>query len=369
MPELVILCEYATLNGGERSMLSTLDGVCAAGYTAVVMAPSNGPLADVLDARGIERVAFECRASDGIRIPQGRLRETLAAILRHRCPALLHANSLAMGRLSGPVASGLALPSLSHLRDIVGLSAQAVADLNCHRRLIAVSHATRAFHIAGGLDPEKTHVVYNGVDLEAFCPRSPNGYLHQELGLPPQTQLVGTIGQIGLRKGQDVLIDAAVQIADRAPNVHYLIVGERHSQKDESRRFERDLHGRLDARVHFLGVRGDVCRLLNELTLLVHPARQEPLGRVLLEAAASGVPIVATDVGGTSEIFSRDPGIARLVPPHATDVLADAIFELISDSTLRGRMATTVRRRAEEQFDVRRSIESLLRHYDAATDG
>ena len=57
---------------------------------------------------------------------------------RHR-PALLHANSLAMGRLSGPVAAELALPSLSHLRDIVTLSRQAIADLNCHTRLLAVS--------------------------------------------------------------------------------------------------------------------------------------------------------------------------------------------------------------------------------------
>ena len=87
------------------------------------MAPPQGPLADALAAAGIELLPFACRTTEGDRLPQSRLREEMSAILRRRRPALLHANSLAMGRLSGPVAAHLGLPSLSHLRDIVGLSA------------------------------------------------------------------------------------------------------------------------------------------------------------------------------------------------------------------------------------------------------
>ena len=142
--EIFLLCEYPTLNGGERSMLATLDGLRAAGFAPAVMAPPDGPLADALGGRGVETLPFQCRAADGTRLPQGRLREELAEVLRRRRPALLHANSLAMGRLSGPVAAELQLPSIAHLRDIVKLSAQAVADLNCHARLLAVSQATRS---------------------------------------------------------------------------------------------------------------------------------------------------------------------------------------------------------------------------------
>ena len=91
----------------------------------------------------------------------------------------------------------------------------------------------------------------------SFARERRRGYLHRELGLPPESLLVGTIGQIGLRKGHDVLLRAAAAIAGRLPNVHYLIVGQRHSEKDESRQFERDLHeassGPLAGRVHFLG--------------------------------------------------------------------------------------------------------------------
>ncbi len=206
MPEILILCEYPTLNGGERSMLATLDGVRAAGFAPAVIAPPDGPLAEALATRGIELIPFQCRAADGTRVAQDRLREQLAEIVLRRRPALLHANSLAMGRLSGPVAADCGVPSVAHLRDIIRLSAQAVADLNRNRRLLAVSMATREFHVAHGLDAEKTHVLYNGVDLDQFRPRSPTGYLHRELGLPADAQLIATIGQIGLRKGQDVLL-------------------------------------------------------------------------------------------------------------------------------------------------------------------
>jgi glycosyltransferase involved in cell wall biosynthesis len=369
MPEIVLLCEYPTLNGGERSMLATLDGVRAAGFTPVAMAPPEGPLADAFAAAGVELLPFACRGPDGSRRPQSGLREELSASLRRRRPALLHANSLAMGRLSGQVVVELGLASLAHLRDIIKLSAQAAADLNCHRRLLAVSEATRAFHIAGGLAAERVQVLYNGVDLAEFCPRSPTGYLHRELGLPSETPLVGAIGQISLRKGQDVLLHAAQHIAERTPTVHYVIVGGRHSEKDESRQFERDLHdalcGPLGPRVHFVGVRNDVSRLLSELTLLAHPARQEPLGRVLLEAAAAGVAIVATDVGGTREIFPSEASAARLAPPSYDRALGNAIVELLGDAALRRRLAVAARRRAEERFDIRRSVHELVRHYKA----
>jgi glycosyltransferase involved in cell wall biosynthesis len=379
MPEISLLCEYPTLNGGERSMLATLDGLRRAGFSPTVLAPPEGPLGDALAGRNVETIPFSCRAADGSRIAQSRLREQLADVLRRRRPAVLHANSLSMGRLSGPVAAELQLPSLAHLRDIVKLSRQAATDLNCHCRLLAVSHAVHDFHLAGGLAAERLHVLYNGVDLDEFRPRwlAAGG---QELvasdtsphpsPLPKgEGTLVGVVGQIGLRKGQDVLLRAAALLGDRFPNVHYLIVGERNSDKDESRRFERDLlefsQDALPGRVHFLGRRDDVARLLPELTLLVHPARQEPLGRVLLEAAAAGLAVVATDVGGTREIFPPEANSARLVPPDNAAALAAAISDLLADAALRIRLGHAARRRAEEQFDIRKTVGELVRHYEA----
>ncbi|HUT13833.1 MAG TPA: glycosyltransferase family 4 protein [Thermoguttaceae bacterium] len=366
MPNLLLLCEYPTLSGGERSMLATLDGVRRGGFEPAVIGPGRGALAEALQGRGVEVVPFES-FSVRPRPSLDRMREELARVLRRRRADLLHANSLSMGRLSGPVAAELGVPSLAHLRDIVRLSRQAAADLNCHTRLLAVSGATRDYHVAGGLDGGKLHVLYNGVDLEAFRPRPATGFLHRELGLAADAQLVGTIGQIALRKGQDVLARAAARLVHESARLHFVVVGERYSGKAESRRFEADLQaaarGPLAGRFHFLGFRDDVDRLLNELTLLVHPARQEPLGRVLLEAAASGVAVIATDIGGTREIFPPDSRSARLVEPDDADGLAAAILELSADGSQRRQLAAAARRRAEEAFDLSGAAERLVGHY------
>ncbi len=402
MPTILLLCEYPTLCGGERSMLSTIDGVRAAGFRVMAAAPPAGPLAEALTRLQVEPIAFSTFGPDGERLPQAALRADLDRLLRRCRPDVLHANSLSMGRLSGPVAAEAGVPSLAHLRDIVRLSGQAIADLNRHRRLLAVSHAVREYHAAAGrsvgpktgtgsrsacltpnantgcrvpvplfgqaLRAAKIHVVYNGVDLARFRPRPPTGCLHAELGLPPAARLVGTIGQICLRKGQDVFVEAAAALATRFPDVHYLIVGTRNSQKRESIEFEAGLRraaqeGPLAGRLHLLGERDDVRRLLCELTLLVHAARQEPFGRVLLEAAASGIAVAATAVGGTAELFPPQSTAAVLVDPNHPAALAEAMSGLLNDAPRRSALAQAARARAEAAFGLDRAVASLLAHY------
>ncbi len=385
MPQLLIICEHPTLLGGERSMLAVVGAVADAGFSVAIMAPPEGPLAEVCALRGLKLVPLLSRDFSGKTLPQSNRREYIAAQLAHLRPDLVHANSLAMTRLLGPVAKELGLASIGHLRDIIKLSRRGVDDLACCTRLLAVSRATRDYHVAAGLPAEKTHVLYNGVDLYEFMPRGSGGELHCELHLPPEAVLVGAVGQLGLRKGQDTLLVAASLLAAELPQVHYVLVGRRWSDKEESIRFEADLHhaarriagGRV-GNVHFLGVRDDVPRILNELTILVHSPRQEPLGRVLLEAAASGLPIVATDVGGTREIFpfesdAVEPHVdlhaatetALLVPPHEPDALAAMIASLVRDQELRARLGRAARRRAEEAFDARTAAKNLIEHYRA----
>ena len=354
-------------------MLSTLGGVQAAGFRLVVAAPPAGPLAEALAAKGVEQIPFSTAEPGGGRRPRNVLRNDLDRLLRRCRPDVLHANSLSMGRLSGPVSAAAGVPSMAHLRDIVRLSRQAIDDLNRNGRLLAVSHAVRRHHLAAGLDAAKTHVVYNGVDLAQFRPRPPTGYLHRELALPPDARLVGAIGQICLRKGQDVLVQAAAELAGRFPNVHYLIIGRRHSQKQESVDFEASLHnaaqrGPLAGRLHLVGERDDVDHVLNELAFLVHPARQEPLGRVLLEAAAAGVPIMATAVGGTHEIFPPHRHTARLVTHDHATALAEAMPELLDDDPKCRALAQAARARAESAFGLDRAVAGIVAQYADVAD-
>lgn len=365
---IVWLFEYPTLNGGERSLLATLPALRRADIEPVALAPAAGPLAAELARRGIEQAAFDVFAA-GKRRSRDELRNLLAERLASLAPALLHANSLSMGRLSGPVADALGMPSIAHLRDILRLNKAAIGDLNCHTRLLAVSQATRDVHLRQGIDARRTEVCYNGVDLEQFRPRPPSGWLHRQLNLPADAILIGSIGQIILRKGQDVLLRAAARLRARAAGPHWLVVGARHSQKTETVEYEATLRAYvreqgLNKRVHFLGTLNQVEQMLPELTLLVHAARQEPLGRVLLEAAATGVPCVATNVGGTQEIFPTSCH-ARLVSPNDEAALATAVEALLESPQDRQNMARLARRHMEHLFDAEAAGRRQIEHYHA----
>jgi glycosyltransferase involved in cell wall biosynthesis len=375
MPRLLIVCEYPTLLGGERSMLATLPAVIAAGFDAQVAAPvlaANapvpGPLAEALYQCRITQLPWVTHDAVGKRLPLDQLRAKLSQIVRESRPDLVHANSLSASRIAGPVTAALDVRSIGHLRDIVNVSQQVIDDLNGHNRLLAVSNATRDHHVAQGLDASKCRVIHNGVDLTAFQPRPLTGYLHQQLRLPPEARLIATIGQVGIRKGTDVVIGAARHVVQADSSVHWLVVGERTSNKSESRTFESELRTAamnppLVGRVHLLGTRNDVSRMMPECAMLVHAARQEPLGRVLLEAAACGLPVVATDVGGTRQIFPTEQDGAVLVPVDDAAAMAAAIFSLLSNEERLRNLGAAGRRRAELAFDIRQTAPLLVKHY------
>lgn len=350
-------------------MLCLLPLLQAAGCRLRAAAPGEGALADALLRQGVKVLPITLHDAAGTRLPLEHCRSELADLLRQSRPGLLHANSLSMARLSGPVAADLGLPSVGHIRDIVGLSRRAVEDVNRHAALLAVSHAARDFHIAQGVDAQRVSVLYNGVDLELFRPRAATGFLHRELNLPPETQLLATIGQIGPRKGLDLLLLAMQRVVGHWPEAHLLMIGERLSGKHEGREFESALHSMaretsLAGRIHFLGWRTDIPTVLPELELLVHPARQEPLGRVLLEAAACGCCVVATQVGGTVEIFAGTQRGVTLVASDNPQAMADAILGFRNLD--RVKLQRGNRLRIEQRFGQDVASRGLMSHWNRA---
>lgn len=349
-------------------MLATLPTVEAAGFEVFVAAPPTGPLAREIGHVPAEHVPWQTHDAAGIRLPLAVLRAELQRIIDRLQPAIVHANSLSTSRIAGPVVRELGIHSIGHLRDIIRLNTQTIDDINQHDCIIAVSAATRDFHVAQGLDAAKSRVLYNGVDLTRFQPRPGTGYLHRELNVTSDARFIATIGQLGLRKAVDVALSAAEQVAHQLHNVHWLIVGQRTSNKAESLEYERTLHERaaqppLLGRVHFLGQRNNIAQLLPECTALVHAARQEPLGRILLESAACGLPVIASDVGGTPEIFPAGSDSALLVPPNDADAVAAATVRVLNDENLRQRLGTKARCRAEVAFSIQKSAQRLLETY------
>jgi len=360
---VLLAFEFATLNGGERSMQAVLPHFVGTEFEVVALAPATGPLAAALQAVGVPLVPFDVRDGGGQRRPVDQIHEDLHTAIRHVRPDLLHGNSLSMGRLTGTVAAESAAVCTAHLRDIVRLSGTAVGQLNANRALVAVSSAVRDFHAAQGVDHSRLHVIYNGIDGRNVPPRSGTGSLRAELRLPPDAFLVATIGQICLRKGQDVFARGVALAARQMPTAHFLLVGERYSTKPESIAYDESIEGELLAaglsdRFHRLGYRTDVDRLLAEIDLVVHSARQEPFGRGLLEAAVAGCPIIATAVGGTEEMLA-DEQSALLVPVDAPEVLASAMVRLYDDAALRDRLANAAKQRVTLLFPIEKAARGL----------
>ncbi len=339
---IALLFEYGSIHGGENSLLATIAPLRETGWEFIAFAPPTGRLSDRLREIGMECFPFALRSDDGQRMPREHALVTLTELVQASGATHLHANSLSMGRLTGALAERISIPTTAHLRDIIKLSRAAITDLNRNQRLIAVSEATRTFHVAHGLDADRTVVVYNGISVDQADPDIRQGKhcqaqpdLRSELGLPTDATLLLTIGQIGLRKGLDVWSEAAVEVGQRDSSLHFVLVGERFSTKPESVQFDQAITDRFaDAgmanRLHRLGYRDDIRRLMTDADLLVHAAKQEPFGRVLVEAAASGLPIIATDVGGTSEMLTHRE-TAWLVPASNSQALAEAISFVLQD--------------------------------------
>ena len=362
MVRVAVLFEYPTLYGGERSMLAAIEAMDPAAVEVIAIGPDQGLLAEALSARAIEHVGLQVFDDYMQRLPRDQIVPALAECVESIKPDVLHANSLSMSVLTGLLEPSI--PRVGHLRDIISLSKNAIRLLNNNDQLIAVSQATRDYHVGQGVEPPRTRVIYNGIDGDAFRSVNKNHGLRGELALPDDAIIALTVGQIGLRKGLDVVLDAFLAIAEKVPNLHFVMVGERSSSKAETIEYEANLKNTaidagLENRVHWLGYRQDVPNLMANATLLVHAAHQEPLGRVLLEATVAGLPIVATDVGGTSEIV-QDNISARLVPKGDARALAIGIQELATNEQLRRKFADAARTRAAQVFNVKRSAETLL---------
>ena len=280
-----------------------------------------------------------------------RFAATCARLVARLSPDLVHANSLSTARLAGPVLAATGVPSVGHLRDIVGLSRQAIDDVNCLDRLVAVSEATREFHVAQGIDAAKCVVVQQRRRSRRISAAGSDGVFAPRVGASaectadrhdrPGRDAEGD-GR-GARGGDAVGGGGAGRALARRRRADF----EERTKPTSSKRCctHAAQEPPLAGRVHFLGTRNDVSRLLPECALLVHAARQEPLGRVLLEAAACGLAVVATDVGGTREIFPSEAEGAVLVP--ADD--AGAHWRT------RSRRCSTIRRGCEALGDAGRA--------------
>lgn len=214
---------------------------------------------------------------------------------------------------------------------------------------IAVSEATAEFAVSWqGFRPSRVEVWHNSVDLARFHPPTPGerAAARESLGLPVTAPVAALVARLDHVKGVDLLAEAWPSVVRELPDARLLVVGEGPLRDDMMAVLAS--RGAADS-VDFLGYRNDIPDILHAADVLALPSRSEGMPLAALEALASGVPVVAHDVGGIPELVVDDVN-GRLVPPRP-EALAKALSAVLADRGLQKRLARQARP-SVENLDV-----------------
>jgi glycosyltransferase involved in cell wall biosynthesis len=267
------------------------------------------------------------------------------------------------------IASRLGVPHVWHVSEIVERP-RVVRYLLAHAisrssdRVVAVSEAVRD-HLSATAPAirGKCDVVFNALDTARFGKVSVRAS-RALLGLP-DVPVVGMIGRVGTMKGQEILLAAAPEILRRHPETMFLLVGgvlhDRTADMDRLLALAESLG--IQSRVRIFGFEADVATVLAAMDVVVQPSvRPESFGMTVLEAMASGKPVVAAAHGGVLETV-HDGVTGLLIPPRDPGALAAAIGTLLSDDALRQRMGEAGKLRVQTEFSLAPFREEYLRIY------
>jgi len=206
----------------------------------------------------------------------------------------------------------------------------------------------------------RTEVLVHGVDLAQIAGRRDRDAVRAELGLGPDEFAFGTVANLRVQKDYPNLLAAAVRLRDRGTNIRIVAVGQGPLEEEIAAQHRRL---GLEHTVQLLGERSDAVRVMSGCDAFVLASSNEGLPVALMEAAALGVPIVATRVGGVPEIVDDTDGV--LVPARDPDALAGAMAALASDPSRRAALAAGSLAVAP-RFDIRRTVDRLETIYTAA---
>lgn len=285
---------------------------------------------------------------------------SLRRVIAAERPELIHTHSQKAHVFATLAAAGMDVPLIWHMRDLLGgRFARGVMDLLAAARaarVIVVSNAVvEQFKLARG----KATVVYNAV-----APPEPLGpefvaRTKSAWGVPQDARVLGSVGQIAPWKGQHVFVEAAAALAPAFPGLYFVVVGSplygAHKYRAELLRHVK--RAGLAPRFRFLGQQEDAARAIDTFDVLIHAAvAPEPFGRVVVEAMARRVPVVALRGGGVTEIMEdgREGFFAKAGDPGS--VAAAAAF-ILDDPPLAAQMGA----RGYETYRRRFTIERLCR--------
>ena len=272
-------------------------------------------------------------------------------------------------RLAGVPAIAWNIRHSNLSRDQTKWSTRAVAHL-CAKasrwipdRIVCNSKTARDIHIGIGYDPKHFIILPNGFDLSRFYPDPLSRHaVRTELGIPAHAPLIGLIARFDPQKNHQGFFEAAGQLHQQQPEVHFLLAGMGIDQKNPAIRAWLQCNG-IAAVTHLLGLRQDIPRLTAALDIASSSSYGEAFPNVIGEAMACGVPCVVTDVGDSAYIVG-DTG--RVVAPGDMTGLAVAWAQLLAmPESERRALGQRARARVAEHFE----IGAVVKRYEAFYEG
>lgn len=331
-----------------------------------------GEFVPELEAKGIRHIALTSSTRGMNLLADVKAIGQLWTVLRRERPDILHTHNpkpgvygRIVGRLAGvPIVvntvHGLyATPQSSFLKRVIVYTLEWVASRFSDAELIQSPEDFDLLWQRKIMPRSKLRLLGNGVDLERFRP-NPNWreQVRKELGLADGQIAVGLVARLVEEKGVPELIEAAERLDDRYV---VFIVGPKDHEKADAVS-EELLSGAEANGVRFLGMRKDVERIYQGLDIFVLPSHREGFPRAAMEAAASGLPVIATDIRGCRQVV--DDGVnGFLFPVRDIDALTGAITRVGADAEMRSRMSRASVDRARAQFDEREIVNRVMGAY------
>ncbi len=338
------------------------DAVVDAGGEAIgISAP--GPFVELLERRGARHVALPSSTRGWNPGADVRAAVELWRILRRERPTILHTHNPKpglYGRVVGRLARVPIVVNTVHglyatendpwLRRAVVYALEGIASRCSHGELVQNAEDVRTirrFHLAAR---RKVCHLGNGVDLTRFRPGRLDDVERRALragwGVGDDVIVAGTVGRLVAEKGYPELFEAAASLP---PAIRVVVVGGNDPAKPDALD-ESTMARAEEAGVVFLGHRHDVDHILGAFDLFVLASHREGQPRAAMEAAACGLPIVATDIRGCRQVV--DDGVTgRLVPAYDATALGEAIGGLAADAELRAQMSAAAVCKATSEFD------------------
>lgn len=348
----------------ERGLLNIINhGDCDRFYHIVLCLTQAGAFADQLRSPACKVVELHKKAGNDLRLP-GRL----AAAARQYKLDILHARgwpTLVETALAAHWAGVRTTVYGFHGRTMedlqgIGLMRRWVQKVMIRRyhRVMTLNRRMQSELAADCSLPEgRIHIIANGVDVNAFCPCADSSTLRAAFGLPLNRFIIGNVARLDPVKNHAVILRALCHVRKQGLKPLFLLVGEGPQRTVLEQEIKR-LH--IAADVRLFGYSDRISELLQCMDLYIQSSFYEGFSNTLLEAMACGLPVLATDVGGTADLFT-DGREGFFFQPEDEETLASLISRLQQNGLLRSIMAKQARHRVVEHF----SVHTMVRNYEA----